>query len=312
MQSAVPRPSRDSRNWPGVRLLRELDPADRRTLVILAGVVLVSLALRVVTWDVIADGGRSRYVKTAILGAVAACTVWGLIRVQTPPTSLVPLLCGLAVLFAGDAVHYMRLLNPITRGAPVISLDTVFKDDLSARTQWSVETSAGGRATFEGGALRLESPAGGNAYAIARIGAPPDPLQRWWLPVGLLERERDERITWRASVQRAGGFYVVAEMRRLLIQAVSYGVHVSYPDQNNTLRGNEIQHPVGSDGQPHDWGVVRNGREIELDIDGKQVWKAPDREPLNQVRLGESKSDSAHAGTMRLERATYAATLNRG
>lgn len=308
MQAALPRSPRD---WPGVRTLRSFSPADRRTLVILGVVVLLSLALRIATWDPIADGARARYVKTAVLGAVAACTVWGLIRIQMPPTSRVPLLCALAVLFAGDAVHYARLLNPITRGAPVVAVNSNFTDELSARAQWAIETSNGGKVAVESGALRLESPPGGNAYAIARIAQPPNPLERWWLPVGLLDRERDERISWRASVQRTGTFYVVAELRRLLIQVVGYGVHVTYPDQNNTLRGNEIQHPVGTDGQVHDWVVTRDGREITLEIDGQIAWKSPDREPLNQVRLGESKSDSAHAGTMRLERASYAATLNR-
>lgn len=309
MQAALPRSPRD---WPGVRSLRSLSPGDRRTLIVLAVVVFVSLVLRIATWDPIADGARARYVKTALLGAAAAAAVWGLIRLQTPASSRVPLLCALGVLFAGDAVHYARLLNPITRGAPVVAVNSSFTDELAARTRWALETSNGGKIVVEGGALRLESPPGGNAYAIARLAAPPNPLERWWLPVGLLDRERDERIAWRASVQRTGTFYVVAELRRLLIQVVSYGVHVSYPDQNNTLRGNEIQHPVGTDGQVHEWVVARNGREIALEIDGKPAWKAPDREPVNQVRLGESKSDSAHAGTMRLERASYAATLNRG
>ncbi|HEU5317084.1 MAG TPA: hypothetical protein VFX49_13325 [Chloroflexota bacterium] len=300
-----------ARAWSPTALLAETDPRDRRSVIIFAAVVLLAVILRVGTWDPVADGARGRFAKTAVLGAVAAGTVWLLVRVQSRPGSPVPLVCALLVLFTGDAVHYLRLTNPITRGAPVVSLDTAFTDEAAARRGWDLETAGGGRIAAEGGALRLESPPGGSAYVIARLPEPPDVLKTWWLPVGLMDRERSERVTWRAGVQRTGGFYAVVEIRRLLVQVVSYGLHVTYPDQNNTQRGTEINHPIGTDGQPHDWRLTRARGEITLDLDGRQVWKAPEREAINQVRLGDSKTDPAHGGVMRLERASYASSLIR-
>jgi hypothetical protein len=292
-------------------LLASIDPRDRRTVAILAAILLVAVVLRVATWDPIADGARGRFAKTAVLGAVAAGTVWLLVRVQAAPSSRVPIACALLVLFTGDAVHYLRLANPITRGAPVVSLDTTFTDEAAARRGWDLESASGGRIAADGGALRLESPPGGSAYVIARLPEPPDVLKTWWLPVGLMDRERSEIVTWRASVQRTGAFYAVVEVRRLLVQVVNYGLHVTYPDQNNTQRGTEINHPIGVDSQAHDWRVTRARGEVSLDLDGRQVWKAPEREALNQVRLGDSKTDSAHGGVMRLERASYASSLIR-
>ena len=58
-------------------------------------------------------------------------------------------------------------------------------------------------------------------------------------------------------------------------------------------------------------GEARDNRQIALSFDGRQVWSAPSRGELNQVRLGETKRDSAHAGTMRIEAASYALALER-
>jgi hypothetical protein len=136
----------------------------------------------------------------------------------------------------------------------------------------------------------------------------------WWLPVGLAERERTERLTWRASVNRTGAFYVVTELRRLLIQAVSPGLHITYPDpaNRNASRGYDVAHPAGSDGQVHEWQLVRDARQITLSIDGQQVWSAAAHEPFNQVKLGETKRDPEHGGSMRVESVGYASALERG
>jgi hypothetical protein len=158
---------------------------------------------------------------------------------------------------------------------------------------------------------RIESPPGGPAYVIARLGEQPDVLKNWWLPVGLIERERAERLTWRGSVQRTGGYYVVTEIKHLLIQAVSYGLHITYPNANNAATGHEIQTPIVADGQPHEWRLTRQNGEIKLDIDGKQLWTAPAREPLDQVRLGDPRSDREHAGTLRLQSVSYEVLLSR-
>jgi hypothetical protein len=288
-----------------------VDAADRRALIWLAGIIAVSLLLRLLTWSELADGGQARYVKTTLFGGAAAAVVWLLMRIQVPSTSPVPLLSAAAVLLAGDAIHYVRLANPIARGGPIVAVAATFPDEATARRQWDLETSGAGRVRVEGGALVLESPPGATAYAQARLGQVPDVRVNWWLPVGLAERERDERLTWRAAVQRTHGFYVVAELRSLLIQAVGYGLHITYPDERGAARGHEIAHSVGTDGRPHDWVLTRDGREIALSLDGQRVWAAPPREELGQLKLGETKNDPQHGGSMRVEAASYASTLRR-
>ena len=276
-----------------------------------AALIALAVAARLVTWDPIAHGDRARHVRVTLVGGVAAAAVALGARALSSPPSRAPLLWAAAVLLTADLTHYSRRLHPIARGAPIITVDADLRDDAALRRTWDVETSGAGAARLSGGALLLESPPGASAFIAARIPTLPDAQRHWLLPVGLLERERTERIAWRAIVRRTGDFYVIAELRRLLIQAVSYGLHVTYPDQREQLRGHEITHSAAADGSPHDWLLERTTAQIVLSVDGRQVWSAAAREPITQARLGESKRDPQHAGSMRIERVSFAIALDR-
>lgn len=297
--------------WTSNRMLAWLVPADYRQLAMLAVIILVSVALRLLTWDVVADGGFTRYAKTAIFGGFAAAVVWLLIRIQATPASRLPFLAALVVLLSGDAIHYVRLANPITRGGAVVAVNSDFSGEAPARRDFDFETSGNGRVAFEAGAVRLESPPRATAYLLARLGSAPNVAANWWLPVGLAERERTERLSWQATIRRTGPFYVVSEIRNLLVQAVGYGVHITYPDERKQMRGWEIQHPAGTDGQAHDWVIERDTQRISLSIDGKQVWSTMQHEALNQVKLGETKVDAEHGGSMSVQSVRYSSALDR-
>jgi hypothetical protein len=283
-----------------------------REMGLLAGILLVSLALRLATWNEVADGPRGAFAKTAVFGAFASALVWLLVTVQTPRGSWVPVLAAVAVLLCGDAVHYVRLANPITRGGPVQTFASDFVDEGSARRQWYAETAGEGKVRFERGAVLLESPVNSTAYIVAGLDGASDIGTRWWLPVAVGQREPAEEVTWTASIQRTGDYFVVTELRNLLVQAVSYGLHVTYPDERGTAKGHEVPHATVLDGRPHEWRLTRDEREIVLSIDGNRTWAAPQRGPLRQVKLGETKVDPLHSGTMRIERVGYASYVGRG
>ena len=276
-----------------------------------AALVVLAVASRLVTWDPIAHGNRARHVRVTLVGGVAAAAVALGARALIGPTSRAPLLWIAGVVLAADLAHYSRLLHPIARGAPVVTAGADLRDDTALRRTWDVETSGAGTARVTGGALTLESPPGASAFLASRVPSLPDAQRNWLLPVGLLERERTERLAWRAAVHRTGDFYVIAELRRLLIQSVPYGIHVTYPDERDQLRGHEIALSAAADGGPHDWLIERTATQVALSIDGRPVWSAAAREPITQARLGETKRDTAHAGSMRIEQVFFAIALDR-
>ena len=274
-----------------------------------AALLAFAVTARLLTWEPIAHGDRSRHIRVTFLGGAAAAAVAAGARALAGRSSSAPIVWTAAVLLAADVPHYARFAHPVTRGAPLVSVPIDLRDEASLRRSWDVETSGAGAARVSGGILTLESPPGASAFVIARVPALPDPRRNWFLPVSLLERERTERLEWRGAVSRTGTFYVIAELRRLLIQAVSYGLHVTYPDEREQLRGHEIPLPAASEAQ--DWLIERTTARVSLSVDGRQLWSAPSREPLSQIRLGETKQDPQHAGSLRLERLSYAVLLDR-
>ena len=283
------------------RLLSGKSMTVRRHVTWLGVLLLVSVSLRLATWDVVADGDHARYTRAVAFGAASTIAVWGLIFVQAGARSILPLLSAGIVLLGGDAIHYLRLAHPTMRGGAIQALTSSFMDERTTRAQWDLETSGGGAVRHEQGALILSSPANGTAFMRAKLGPVPDPKTLWWIPIGIGDEARHERVTWHASVQRTGDYYVVANIKQLLIQVVSYGIHITYPDGSKQLRGHEIQHAIGTDGKMHEWQISRGSQGISVSIDGQRVWSAPAHESLQPVQLGESKADPSHGGTMRLE-----------
>lgn len=304
MQRSVPTSTSFGGRWRSWPMLSRLPLAvPGRQALVLGAIVVVSLALRILTWNHIADGNFARATKIAIVGAISSVLVWALLRVQT--RTWVPVVAAVVVLLSGDAIHYVRLANPITRGGAVVSFVASFANPAVAKQQWDLETNGAGQARVENGALVLESAPKGTAYAEAQVGRTPDVTLAWWLPVGLSEGTLAERLTWTATVTRTGDFYVIADMDKLLIQAVNYGLHITYPDANKQRVGHEVQTQVSLDGQPHQWVLTRDGQQITLAVDGKQLWSAPQQGELHQLKLGETKVDPLHGGSMRIEAASY-------
>lgn len=292
-------------------LRARLKGVDRREVLVLGAILAVSVLLRLLTWNAVADGPRGAYLKTTLFGAAAAVAVWALVRVQASRGSWVPVIAAAAVLLSGDAVHYVRLANPIARGGPVQSFKATFEDPVAARRQWYVEEGGDGKAQFERGYLMLNTPPNSTAFIVARLEGSTDMGTRWWLPVALAKDEPREELAWRASINRTGDFLVITEVQNLLIQAVGYGLHITYPDERGTAKGNEVAQSTVQDGRPHDWKVTRDSREIVLYIDGNRTWAAPQKGPLRQLKLGETKIDPNHGGTVRLESVSYASYLER-
>jgi hypothetical protein len=179
------------------------------------------------------------------------------------------------------------------------------------RRAWDIVLADGGQALFEAGALRLVSQAGASAHLRARIPPEPSLAANWWLPAGIADRPRTERLAWRAVVERSGTFYGMLEAPRLLIEAVPHGVHVTYPDAQLKLQGFDANLTETTDGREHDWSLVRDASAVTLSVDGRRVWVVPQWGALNEMRLGETRNDALHGGSMRVEAASYRLTLGR-
>ena len=280
-----------------------------RELLVVGVALLLLFGARLASWDAIGDGRFRRFALASAVAAAGALLVWLLARKYAGRGEWAALAFALAAFAVGDALHYVRRANPVAAGAPIVAVDAPTGQQAEMRRVWEVALGDGGQAIFGDGAVRLVSPPGATAYLRARIPAPPSLVTHWWLPAGLADRSRVERLAWRAMVERGGTFYGMLEAPRLLIEAVPHGVHVTYPDAQRSLQGYDANLAETTDGRAHDWALERDPTNVTLSVDGRRVWSAPQWGPLNEMRLGETRGDALHGGGMRVEAASYRLVL---
>lgn len=314
-----------------------------RPQIVLLGLCAVSVALRLVTYDRWADGDLVLYALAAAVPVVGAFAAWGLARVQTTPRALLPWFAALLVLVPGDVTHYLRRLHPSTlAGQLEVVLTDEFSGPAGAAgtgrqadaarspmpaapvglaplttpsspagaapapDRWIVEVKPGASVSVQDGELRIENA----PRAVGFVGLVlPDRSQtsgrQRWQPVGPYRDAAAEWVEWGGAVRRDGAFYVMLDVRRLLLQATAYGLHITYPGRDQKLTEYHVEFPEVNDGRAHQFRLERNGELARLYVDGGAVWVQPDAGPWEFVRFGETRSDELHGGTLRLTRVQY-------
>ncbi|MBI3970095.1 MAG: hypothetical protein HY332_02295 [Chloroflexi bacterium] len=268
---------------------------------------LVSLA----TYDPVADGPFDLYGRSVLIAAAAAAIVWMLLVVQYGLRSFVPVAASCVVIVAPHALHYWRITNPLLDGMPVLSISDSFARSDAPMRNWEVEASGGGSVTAEAEGLRLASGPRGVAYVRARLNQETQLLDRWRLPMALSAMQRVDEVTWRAAIQRDEAYFGVFQSKRFSIQAVRQGLLITYLDQRGDVTAAAINETFPTDGRPHTWKLVADGTSLTLWIDGRLLWSAPQREPLEEIRLGETRAEPEHGGSMLLSEASYVRRLLR-
>jgi hypothetical protein len=124
-----------------------------------------------------------------------------------------------------------------------------------------------------------------------------------------------ETLTWVAEVQRVGAWYVIADVAfgstPLLVQATTYGCHVTAPVRADASRWGVTGHIVPLDAgrlsREHRWELARDGNLAALRLDRDSVWRGEVPAALTTIAFGETRSDREHGGTLRLMLVEYTA-----
>lgn len=277
----------------------------------LATAAVVAITLSVATHDPIADGPFPAYVRGLAVAAAAAIAVGALLAVQFGFRSMAPLIAGASVFACASGLHFWRLASPLIRGAPLIAFTSSFTEPSALGRQWDVETSGTGSASLTSGALQLTSVPRGAAYVRARLPEEPPSLDAWHMPVALTQLPRLEAVTWRAAMLRRESYLGVFQSKRLTIQAVSQGLLITYPDSRGDVTGHHVGSLFPADEQPHRWQIAADGATVDLSVDGIMLWSAPQREPLDELRLGETRAEPDHGGVIALYEASYTRRVTR-
>jgi hypothetical protein len=241
-----------------------------------------------------------------LAGLLVACCWTAAVRARAPAIAWLGLPLAVLVTAPAPAIHAARLL---TRG-------TVVGGTLGAPVEYGrvAVPVLQGESSFSvvGDALSLRVPAGSTGFLALRW--EPDAVSAWSLPRALIEpaapqvpapvpapgqaRVREE-IAWRASVERDGAYFVLLEAGRISVQVTEFGLLVTAPDVRGDPKGDGIAVPQ-LNGRTVDWIMRRGEGRVRLLADGREVWTGPDAGALTPARLGETRTDRDHGGTLRV------------
>jgi hypothetical protein len=309
--------------WVERRLLpqvRSLRARMHRVDLAAAVLLLLSVAYRLASYDAYADGTWSRHLGAAVSGVALSVLVWLLLRLRRSGVSAIPAVAALLVLFAGDAVHLLRLTHPLARSGSWVVIDERSYTPTLDPHFWSVRTSGDGQVQVQGNQLTVANSPLSSAQAEVYLH---EPIQKagWygWRQGSLLPVAYDDwlirSVTWTATASVAQSFYVVLEVPAygLVVEAVPGGLHLTSPDPNGSAEATskDLELPQLGDGAGHKWRINLSPVVIALYLDGQTIWDAPAKAKtaLGPVRFGDARTDTQHGGQITLSNVRY--TWNR-
>jgi hypothetical protein len=265
-------------------------------------VVAVLFAASLTTYRDWADGPLPSFAGGILAAAAASGLVfaWGWVRAV--PAGLV-LCLALAAGAPLPAIHAIRVANQeaILQRAlgPTVEYGRVLEPMLMADASLRLEPDE----------LVLRTPAGSVGFVELR---PPQPGPgRWGLPRALVTGGHArvlEEVAWRASIARDGSYFVLLDTGSVFVQATTWGLAIAV----ETPAAPRVQYQVAvplERGAWHEWTFARGPAGTTLRRDDRVVWSTPVPAPTRFVRLGETRSDDQHGGTLRLRDIRYRRTL---
>lgn len=268
---------------------------------------LTAMAL-VATYRPWSDGPLGSYALGIVLALLAATAAGAWLTCR----GAAPVLLTLAVLGAllpVAAVHAVRLIN---RSQPwVVSLESPF-----AHRSW-LDAVLGGDASTEarpeGLVLRVASGATGY-WRIRGAGEQTAGQRVWWMPAGLWTEVAEEEVAGVSKLALDNEYFVLLDTEAVTIQLTRWGALVA-PRGDDGAQRVSVGVSVPTQGWL-EWSLhLEGGRlsfsagEASFDVTRpkavRQLWSGETKRRLGQIRLGETRTDREHGGTLELRSLRY-------
>ena len=274
-----------------------------------AGAILVCSLVGLTTYRDFADGPLLPFAATVIAATGTAFGAYGAARTRWPFGHPVPILICFAIALPIPVLHAVRLLHPAGRGWPLIQLRPDVKSDPAVSNEWTVTLDPGATmSVVPNGILVANQP---RARASLELVMPT--TSPWWLtfpfrsllPKAFDDRSYAESASFDLTIEPAGSFFVVSETENLLVQLNVSGMHVTYRPVGMPAESVEILRDREAVTGRHLWMIRCDPEWITLNVDGFEVFARRSPRPLGFIRIGETRSDELHGGTIRIHRVAY-------
>ncbi|MDQ3702254.1 MAG: hypothetical protein M3442_15235 [Chloroflexota bacterium] len=260
-----------------------------------------ALSGQLTTYQAAADGPWLPYLVATLCAATGALLAAGWALLQDRRAWIAPAL-ALAAVLPVTVIHARRLQ---LRWAPV---EVALGPALSFRQvlEPTLRGAAAVRPLPAGVELRVP-PESVGYLEVRPLPVTPAP---WDLPRGLLVPDAapaQESLIWRASVQRDREYFVLVEVQGLLVQLTSWGLVIS-PTAPGAAGALPVSRTVPN-GSTQEWTLRRAGGRVFLLNGREEIWQGRDVGPFRSVRLGETRTDAEHGGTLLLQALRLSRTL---
>lgn len=273
---------------------------------------VLSPALQVASYRAWADGPFGNYLPGVVFAVFLAALTWTLVGWQLPPGAILPWIAAAVVLVPGDVVHYRRLAH-----GPGATIDRLIIEGFTAAEpdgrpsaeRWLVDGGPDASVRVEDGQLLIEDPPGAPGYIDLRMPPRPNVLHSdMTFPLGAYGGRYTEAVEWTAAVERQAGYFTMMDAQSVRLEVTGSGLRVTYRGPDNNGVDVDLTTPLPNDGQMHRYRMERTRTEYRLTADGQPLLSgvpAGHAPHWDFVRFGETRLDSAHGGSMRLDDVYY-------
>ncbi len=282
-----------------VKLLTAM--TERQAVLFVVGCMVVLAALRIATWHPLAHGPRPLLLQSILIAASATLLAAGCTALATKRVYWA-VVVALVAFGWGDLVHYARLAQvsgDVVRRGPESQLERPVAAELLAT--W-LRASPGATVKHDGNAIESRLAPGDTAF----LELPAQPPRNGLLLAGFTPHALQFRIPtvvieWSATATLQGDFLFLFDAGSWHVQARPWGLTITTQDRNTGVFTTEDHQLTGQPGEPHRWRVELGPHDATLFRDSVALWRStnlPDRE---FIRVGETRSDELHGGTLRIE-----------
>jgi hypothetical protein len=212
---------------------------------------------------------------------------------------------ALLLLSAASGFVYLRFISPPEPYLWVQNFPTPYLGELWWRMQGT--DLLGLRWTPEG--YRISPRAGQSAYISFDTTDAVIPLPTWRTrlraAIGSVAPPSADRLTLDLVIDRRGNYLTILERPPLLIQVSQYGLMITLPDPADPKQLKNHIVPDTSRPEGSVWQLERTGTTLIVTIDGREAWRGVVPALDKGIRLGESRTDPEHDGTLLIRSVKY-------
>ena len=116
--------------------------------------------------------------------------------------------------------------------------------------------------------------------------------------VGSVPPPSADRLILDVKYERRGGYLTILERTPVHIQASKLGLMITLPDASDPKQLQNVMLPDPTKPEGSIWQLERTGTTLAISIDGREVWKGTVPVIDKTIRLGETRTDHEHDGTI--------------